>query len=71
MPNARLSKIERKTYEFIKEVGEIQTKDLPNKWMIGAIATLKNKGLVEIFKRYSSIWQRKKKKFIRAKGNKP
>ena len=68
-PYASLSDIERKTFELIKEVGEIQTKDLPNKQMLGAIATLKNKGLVEIYKRYTTIWQRKKKKFVKAKEN--
>jgi len=63
-----LSGMERKTYEFIKEVGEIQTKSLPDKRMVGAIATLKNKGLVEIYKRYTSTYRRKKKKFVRARA---
>lgn len=63
-----LSGIERKTYEFIKEVGEIQTKSLPDKRMVGAIATLKNKGLVEVYKRYTSTYRRKKKKFVRIRA---
>lgn len=63
----RLSGTERKVYEFIKEVGEIQTKNLPDRRMAGAIATLKNKGLVEIYKKYTIIYRRKKKKFVKVK----
>jgi len=63
-----LSEIERKTYEFIKEVGEIQPKNMPDRRMVGAIANLKNKGLVEkIYKKYTSFYRRKKKKFVKAK----
>lgn len=60
-----LSEIERKTYEFIKEAGEIQPKSMPDIRMVGAIATLKSKGLVEIYKKYTSINRRKKKKFVK------
>ena len=63
-----LSEIERKTYEFIKEVGEIQISRLPDKKMLGAVATLKNKGLVEVQRKYSSIYRRKKKKFVNVKN---
>ena len=62
-----LSEIERKTYEFIKEAGEIQPKSMPDSRMVGAIATLKNKGLVEICKKYTSIYRWKKKKFVKTK----
>ena len=62
-----LSTIERKTYEFIKKAGEIQPKNMPESRMMGAIATLKNKGLVEIYKKYTSIFRRKKKKFVKTK----
>ena len=62
-----LTEIERKTYEFIKEVGEIQPKNMPDSRMVGAIANLKNKGLVKIYKKYTSIFRRKKKKFVKAK----
>ncbi|MDH5782543.1 MAG: hypothetical protein OEZ35_02595 [Candidatus Bathyarchaeota archaeon] len=62
-----LSEIERRTYEFIKEAGEIQPKNMPDSRMVGAIATLKNKGLVEIYKKYTSIFRRKKKKFVKTK----
>jgi hypothetical protein len=62
-----LSEIEKTTLDFIKEVGEIQIRNLPNKRMVGAISNLKNKGLIEIFKKYTSSYKRKKKKFVRAK----
>jgi len=62
-----LTEIERKTYEFIKEAGEIQPKNMPDSRMVGAITNLKNKELVEISKKYTSIFRRKKKKFVKAK----
>jgi hypothetical protein len=62
-----LSTIERETYDIIKGSGEIQTRNLPDRRMIGAVASLKDKKLVEIYKRYTSIYRRRKKKFVRAK----
>ena len=62
-----LTEIERKTYDFIKEVGEIQTTNLPDKRMWGAIPNLKNMGLVEVFKKYTSYFRSRKKKFVRIK----
>ena len=62
-----LTEMERKTYEFIKKAGEVQTGNMPNSRMMGALANLKNKGLVEIYKKYTSIYRRKKKKFVRIK----
>ena len=55
---------EKKTYSFIKNVGEIQTTNLP-KSMWGAIPSLKNKGLVKIFKKYTSYFRSRKKKFVK------
>ena len=63
----KLTKIETETYNFIKTVGEIQTTNLPNKRMWGAIPSLKNKGLVEVFKKYTSSFKSRKKKFVRNK----
>ncbi len=60
------TEIERKTYEFIKEAGEIQPKNMPDSRMVGAIASPKNKELVEIIKKYTSIFRGKKKKFVKA-----
>jgi hypothetical protein len=62
-----LSEIEKKTFNYLKEKGSILIKNLNDKRMIGAISTLKNKGLVEIQKKYSSKFQRKKKKFVTIK----
>ena len=62
-----LTEIERKTYEFIKRAGEVQPKNLPDTRMMGTVANLKNKRLVEIYKKYTSIYRRKKKKFVKAK----
>jgi hypothetical protein len=63
-----LSRIEKKTYDLIKRKGEIQTRDLPDKKMMGAVANLKNMGLVETYTRYTSRYRRKKKKFVRLKN---
>jgi len=60
-----LTAAERATYVFIAEAKEIRPRNLPNKKMIGAVSTLKNKGLVAIYKRYTSYSRRKKKKFVR------
>lgn len=63
-----LSTIERETYDFIKNSGETQTRNLPDKRMTGAVASLIDKELVEIYKRYTSIFRRKKKKFVRVRN---
>ena len=62
-----LSEIERKTYEIIKEMGEMQPKNLPEPRMIGAVSNLRAKGLVVIFKRYTSWVHKRKKKFVKVK----
>jgi hypothetical protein len=60
-----LTEVERKTYEFIQKVGEIQPKNLPNRRMIGAVANLKAKGLVVVSKKYMGGFRRKKKKIVK------
>jgi hypothetical protein len=62
-----LSEIEQKTYDFIKNAGEIQTTNIHDKNMCGAVASLKNMGLVEVFKKYTSYYRRSKKKFVNVK----
>jgi len=57
---------ERNLYEFIKKSGEVMTTNLPPK-MMGALPQLIKKGLVEIYKKQTTPWTRKKKKFVRAK----
>jgi predicted transcriptional regulator len=62
-----LTEIEKETYNFIKEVGEIQTTNLPNKRMWGAIPNLRNMGLIEVFMKYTSLFRSRKKKFVKIK----
>lgn len=64
-----LSEIQRETYDYIKEVGEIQTTNLPDKRMWGAIPNLVELGLVEVFKKYTSYFRSRKKKFVRIKDD--
>jgi hypothetical protein len=61
-----LGETEKKTYSFIKNAGEVQTTNLP-KQMWGAVPSLKNKGLIEIFKKYTSYFRSRKKKFVRVR----
>ena len=65
----KLSETEKKTLDFIRDVGEIQTNNLLNKRMWGAIPNLENLGLVEVFKKYTSSFRSRKKKFVRIKNN--
>ena len=62
-----LTEIEKETYDFIKEVGEIQTTNLPDKRMWGTLPNLENLGLIEIFKKYTSFFKSRKKKFVKIK----
>jgi len=62
-----LSESERKTYNIIKEAGEIQPKNLPDPRMMGAVSNLRAKGLVVVFKRYTSWSRKRKKKFVKVK----
>jgi hypothetical protein len=55
---------EMKVYMFIKKHGELLTTNIPPK-MMGAIPSLKNKGLIEVFKHRTSIWNSKKRKRVR------
>lgn len=63
-----LTEFERKTYELIKEAGEIQPKNLPDRRMMGAVASLRAKGLVDVFRKYTSWSRRRKKKFVKVKA---
>jgi hypothetical protein len=65
----KLSGIQKQTYNFIKNAGEVQTTNLPKR-MWGAVPNLKNKGLVEVFKKYTSYFRSRKKKFVRIKNSK-
>jgi hypothetical protein len=63
---SELTAMQKETYNFIKDAGEIQTTNLPKR-MWGAIPNLKNKVLVEVFKKYTSYFRSRKKKFVKIK----
>lgn len=66
-----LSHIEKITYKFIEDAGEIQTTNIRDKHMSGAVASLKNMGLVEVFKKYTSYYRKRKKKFVKITSKSP
>jgi hypothetical protein len=45
----------------------MQPKNLPEPRMMGAVSNLRAKGLVVIFKRYTSWAHKRKKKFVKVK----
>lgn len=61
-----LTRFEKEVYEFVKKRGEIKTSDIPPK-MGGAIPNLIRKGLIEVYKKETSLWRSKKSKFVRVK----
>jgi hypothetical protein len=68
MPD-RLTDFEKEVYNFVKRQGEILTSNMPTR-MSGAIPSLENKGVVEVFKKSTSIWASRKRRFVRIKGSK-
>lgn len=61
-----LTEFEKEVYSFIKERGEVLTSNMPPK-MMGAVPHLKNRGLVEVYKKLTTHWGSKKRKFVRVK----
>ena len=61
-----LTDLEREVYEFIKQIGEVMTKDIPFK-KAGAVPSLVRKGLLEVFKRPVSSMSQKSHKFLKVK----
>jgi len=61
-----LTDLERVVYDFIKKYGEVLTTNLPSK-MMGVIPSLESKGQIEVYKRRTTPWSSKKKKFVRIK----
>jgi hypothetical protein len=59
-----LTAFERKVYEFLKEHGEVLISDMTHR-LRGALPNLKNKGLVEVYKKRVVPWASKKRKFVR------
>ena len=62
-----LTPIEKRAYNFIKKVKEIQTNNIADRQILGALSKLKNLGLVEVFKKRTSQYKNRKKKFVRIK----
>jgi predicted flap endonuclease-1-like 5' DNA nuclease len=62
--NKRLGPIEKEIYELIKRTGEIMTVQIPS-GKAGAIPSLIDKGLIEVFKRKTSPWKESKNKFVK------
>jgi len=61
-----LTPLERRVYELIKKSGDILTTNVPPE-MRGAVPRLVDKGLVEVYKRPTSPWSPKKRKFLRSR----
>ena len=62
-----LTALEREAYELIKRSGEMMTTNVPST-MRGVIPGLVNRGLVEVYKRFTSQRKRRKRKFLRVKS---
>lgn len=61
----KLTEFEKEVYDFIKGHREILISNMPAR-MNGAIPNLKNKGLIEVYKKITSRWASKKRKFVKA-----
>lgn len=59
-----LTEFEKEVHRFIKERGELLTSNIPQK-MMGAVPHLKNRRLVEVYKKLTTPWGSKKRKFVR------
>ena len=64
-----LTASENKVYEFIKARGELLISELPAR-MSGFIPNLKNKGVIEVFKKKAGIRASRKRKFVRIRSPK-
>ena len=64
---SKITKNEKKIYDFIKLHGELQVSNIP-KLMWGAIPNLKNAGLVETYKKPTAPWASKKHTFVKILG---
>ena len=65
---SKLTKFEKEVYDYIKKHGEILTSSMPIR-MSGIIPALKNNGVIEVFKKRTSRWAEKKRKFVRIKSS--
>lgn len=60
-----MSELEQQTYDYIKERGELIVTNVP-KNMMGAIPHLKNKGLLETYRKHATQWAKQKKTYVKA-----
>ena len=65
---SKLTKFEKEVHDFIKRREEVLTSNIPTR-MRGAIPSLNNKGVIEVFKKSTSRWTSKKRKFVRIRGS--
>ena len=65
--SGKLTEFEKEVYDLIKERGEMLTSNVPTR-MSGAIPSLDRKGVIEVFKKSTSRWASKKRKFVRIRG---
>ena len=63
-----ITEFEKKTYDYIKEQGELQISNIPKR-MWGAIPNLKTAGLVETCKKPTAPWASKKHTFVKVVEN--
>ena len=61
-----LTRFEKEVYELIKKSSELLTTDVPSE-LRGAVPRLIEKRLVEVYKKPTSPWSPKKRKYLRAK----
>jgi len=65
--SSEMTEFEKEIYDFIRKHGEMLTSDIPTR-LSGAIPNMKNKGVIEIFRRQTSRWAPKKRKFVRIRS---
>jgi len=61
-----LTPLEKEVYELIKKSSEVLTTDIPPRKR-GVVPRLVEKGLVEAYKKPTSPWSPKKRKYLKAK----
>lgn len=66
----KLTDFEEEVYLFIKERGEVLTSNLPPR-MMGVVPKLKNMGLVKVYKKLTTPWASKKRKYVRVTEDRP
>jgi len=63
-----LTEFEKDVYDFVKGRGEVLTSNVPAR-MSGVVSNLKNKRVIEVFKKSTCRWASRKRKFVRIRGS--